>query len=127
MKYLCIGYFDRDKMDASPKEDVEQAMSQCEPHLQEFYNSGQVLIDAGLDVESRLLHRMDGKVRMLDGPFAETKEMIGSVFIIEAQDMEEAARAASLHPAVQVDAGERFGWRIEIRPIHYYKTSTPEA
>ena len=31
--------------------------------------------------------------------------MIGSAFLIEAQDMEEAIRIASLHPTVQVSAG----------------------
>lgn len=32
----------------------------------------------------------------MDGPFIETKETIGSAFLIEARDMEEAARIASL-------------------------------
>lgn len=43
------------------------------------------------------------------GPFVETKEMTGSAFLIEAQDMEEAVRLASLPPTVQVSAGEKFG------------------
>ncbi|WP_240159926.1 hypothetical protein [Paenibacillus aceris] len=38
--------------------------------------------------------------------------MIGSAFLIEARDMEEAIRIASLHPTVQVASGEQFGWGI---------------
>jgi hypothetical protein len=47
--------------------------------------------------------------------------MLGSAFLIEARDMEEAIRVASLHPTTQVDAGEQFGWRIDIRPIDYFE------
>jgi hypothetical protein len=55
----------------------------------------------------------------MNDPLSENEETIGSVFLIEASDMDEAIKIASLHPSVQIDAGEQFGWRIEIRPIHY--------
>ena len=121
MKYLCLGYLDPKKMDDRPKEEINVIMNQCQPHLERFYNSGQVIIDAGLDSQTKTLKRVNGKVTVIDGPFAETKEMIGSVFIIEAQDMEEAVQLASLHPTTQLDEGEEFGWRLEIRPIHYFE------
>lgn len=57
----------------------------------------------------------------MDGHYDATKEMIGSAFLIEARDMEEAIRVATLHPTAQVAAGEPFGWGIEIRPIHYFE------
>jgi hypothetical protein len=56
-----------------------------------------------------------------DAPFVETKELIGSAFLIEAQDMKDAIQIASLHPTTQVAEGEEFGWRIEIRPVHYFE------
>ncbi|NIK71376.1 YciI family protein [Paenibacillus sp. BK720] len=121
MKFLCLGYLNAEKMDALPKEAIAEVMGQCAPHLEELYGTDQVLVDAGLGKDVRSLRRAKGKVKVLDGPFTETKEMIGSVFIIEAENMEEAARVAALHPAVQVDDGEPFEWGIEIRPIHYYK------
>lgn len=123
MKFLCLGYLDSAKMDARPKEETAAVMRQCQPHLEELYKSGQVMIDAGLASETISLRRANGKIKVMDGPFIETKEMIGSVFLIEAQDMEEAIRIASLHPTVQVGAGEQFGWGIEIRPIHYFNRS----
>lgn len=120
MKFLCLGYLDSAKMDALPKEEIDAVMHQCQPHLEELYKSGQVIIDAGLATDTKCLRRANGKVKVMDGPFIETKEMIGSAFLIEAQDMEEAIRIASLHPTVQVGEGEQFGWGIEIRPIHYF-------
>ncbi|AZN38804.1 hypothetical protein EJC50_03275 [Paenibacillus albus] len=121
MQFLCLGYLEAVKMDARPKDEIEAVMKECSPHLDNFYNSGQVIVDAGLASESKCLRRENGRVKVVDGPFIETKEMIGSAFLIEARDMEEAIQIASLHPTVQIDAGEQFGWGIEIRPIHYFK------
>ncbi|WP_368298003.1 YciI family protein [Cytobacillus firmus] len=121
MKYLCLGYFDPEKMDASPKAEIETVLSECQPHLKELYKSGQVIMDVGVELEVKCLKRMNGKVEVTEGPFAKTNEMIGSVFIIEALDIKEAIRVASLHPTTQLDAGEQFNWRIEIRPIHYFE------
>jgi len=42
MKYLCIGYFDRAKMDALPKSQVEAVMGECPAHMEKIYQSGQV-------------------------------------------------------------------------------------
>jgi hypothetical protein len=121
MKYLCLGYLVPEKMDARPKAEIDAVMSECQPHLEELYKSGQVIIDAGLASETKCLRRVNGKVMVIDGPFVETKEMVGSALLIEARDMEEAIRVASLHPATQLDAGEQFGWGLEIRPIHYFE------
>ena len=128
MKFLCLGYFDRAAMDALPKADVDALMSQCTPHMGVIHATGQVLVDAGLDVQAKSMRRVKGKLTVTDGPFMETKEMVGGTFLIEAADMEEAIRIASLHPATQVAAGERYGWGLEIRPIHYFKTpATPDV
>ncbi|KKI91220.1 hypothetical protein WQ54_15985 [Bacillus sp. SA1-12] len=123
MIFLCIGYLNSEKMDTRPKEEIDAVMKECLPHLEEFYKNGQVIIDAGLESETKCLRRLNGKVTVTDGPFTETKELIGSIFLIEAKDIEEAIQMASLHPTIQVSAGEEFGWRIEIRPVHYFKKS----
>jgi hypothetical protein len=121
MKYLCLGYFEPEKMDARPKEEIDAVKLECRPHLEEFYKSGQVIIDAGLALETKSLRRVNGKVKVIDGPFIESKEMIGGAFIIEARDMEEAIKVASVHPITQVAAGEQFGWGIVIHPIDYFE------
>jgi hypothetical protein len=65
--------------------------------------------------------RSDGEGRppVTDGPFAETKEQIGSFFIIEAQDLDEAVRVASNHPAAHL--GEQVGWGLEVRSIDMFE------
>ncbi|WP_082232077.1 YciI family protein [Halobacillus massiliensis] len=127
MQFLCFGYFNAQKMDDRPEEEIEAILSECPPHLEEFYDSGQVKLDSGLDKESKYLQRKHGKMDVTDGPFIETKELIGSAFLIEAEDMEEAIQIAALHPTIQVKAGEQFDWGIEIRPIHYWKSFNKEV
>lgn len=121
MKYLCLGYLDREKMDALSEAELAEVMNECPPHMDTLRASGKLLMATGLQSDATYLRRMKGKISVTDGPFMETKEIVGGVFLIEADDMDEAIRIASLHPTVQVSAGERFGWRLELRPIHYFE------
>ncbi len=56
-----------------------------------------------------------GEPTVTDGPFAEAKEVVGSYFIIEADDLEHAVEIASLHPAARI--GQEIGFSVEVRPI----------
>lgn len=123
MKYLCLGYYNQEKMDAHPKAEVDEIMSGCQPHMDKLYNTGQVKMDAGVTGEVTCLQRSNGKVVVTDGPFMETKEMIGSALIVEAENLEEAIEVAKLHPSLHLAEADQFGWRMEIRPIHYYQKS----
>ena len=40
MIFLCMGYFDPEKMDARPRAEIEAVMSECQPHIEKFYESG---------------------------------------------------------------------------------------
>jgi hypothetical protein len=52
----------------------------------------------------------DGKQKIVDGPFAETKETLGGYYFIDAADQDEALAWAAKCP------GARHG-RIEVRPV----------
>jgi len=52
----------------------------------------------------------DGRTLRSDGPFAETKEHIAGVEIVDCADLDEAIAIAGTHP----NAGR---WPIEIRPF----------
>lgn len=127
MKFLCLGYFDREKMATLSETELAAALGECAPHLRELYASGRVIVDAGLGHECRSLRRVADKLAVTDGPFAEAKEVIGSAVLIEARDMDEAVRVASLHPTTRVSAGERLGWRLEVRPVHYLGGSVSKS
>jgi len=52
-----------------------------------------------------------GRTLMTDGPFADTKEVLGGVCLVEAANLDEAIEFASSIPAV------RFGAAVEVRPV----------
>ena len=53
----------------------------------------------------------DGELLTTDGPFADTKEVFGGWFVVEADDIDGALEVAGRIPAV------RFGGCVEVRPI----------
>lgn len=59
-----------------------------------------------------------GKTQITDGPYTESKEVVGGLFIIEADSPDEALRIASMHPAAQI--GEAGGWAVELIPTDFY-------
>lgn len=121
MMFLVTGYFDADNMNEKTDLDIDQIMATCEPYLQELYASEQVLMDMGLEASMKEIKRQSNQIRITDGPVTESKEVMRSAFVIEALDMEDAVRIASIHPTTQVPEAEALGWRLEIRPIHYYR------
>ena len=71
------------------------------------YTGGQKLRDH----EGRVLRRESDEVRVLDGPYSETKEVLGGAMIIRAESYDEAVRIASDCPHLG------YGGTIEIRAI----------
>ena len=49
----------------------------------------------------RLRYR-NGKVSIVDGPFAETKEQIGGILLLEAHDLNQATELMAKHPGIRV-------------------------
>lgn len=120
MKYLGLAYFTPEKFAAMSPDDVEALVSQC-PALDETMRAtGKVLVAASLgDLEGwRTLRPRNGRTQVSDGPYTESKEVVGGLFIIEADDPEEALRIASLHPAATL--GEAGGWAVELIPMDFY-------
>lgn len=63
----------------------------------------------GGETATSIRHDADGGVTVTDGTFAETKEVLGGYYVIEAADLDEALAIAKQVPA-------RFGG-VEVRPI----------
>ena len=57
------------------------------------------------------IRMQDGKALLTDGPFADTKEVFGGYYILEAGDLDEALAFAIRMPAA------RFGGSVEVRPV----------
>jgi hypothetical protein len=112
MKYLCFGYYDKDKFDGMTESERNTMFDRCfeyDDHLRANGNwaGGEALQPA----ETALtLHWKNGKVTTTDGPYAETKEQLGGILILEARDMNHAVQLMAQHPAMT------YGNTFEIRP-----------
>jgi len=117
MKFLCLAYYDEKKFAALSAAEVTALVSQCPAHDAALHDSGRVTLIASLEAtpQSVSVRPRNGKPVVTDGPYAETKEQLGSFFILEAADLDEAVALASRHPAAHL--GEHVGWGLEVRPI----------
>ena len=124
MKYLCLAYYDEKRFADLPKTALEAIVGRCGPHDAALRGSGHLVAHGSLEPthSSVIVRPRNGQVSITDGPFTETKEQVGGFFIIEAQDLNEAIRVASKHPAAHL--GEDVGWGIEVRPMGMFEQFT---
>ena len=120
MKYLGLAYFTPEKFAALAPDEVKAIVSQCPALDEKMRATGKMIVSASLgDLERwKTLRPSAGKTRVTDGPYTESKEVVGGLFIIEADSEEEVLRIASMHPAAQI--GEEGGWAVELIPLDFY-------
>ena len=115
MKYICLGYFNEEAFEKLSERERQTFMDECFAYDDELRKNGHFVSGEGLQ-EARnaaILRWRGGKVSVTDGPFAESKEQIGGLMIVEATDLNHAIRLLSKHPSLRLGGGSN-SW--EIRP-----------
>jgi hypothetical protein len=113
VKFLCLGYTDESKWDKLPKSKQDAMMQECFAYDDVLRRNGHFVAGEALQSvrAAKTLRWTGGKVMVTDGPFAETKEQLGGLLVLEAKDMDHALELMSKHPGV------RLGGPFEIRPV----------
>lgn len=112
MKYICLGYYNKPQRETMTDAEQNAMFDKCfeyDDHLRAngHWAGGEALQPA----ETALtLYWKNGKVATIDGPFAETKEQLGGILLLEARDMNHAVQLIAQHPALQ------YGSIFDIRP-----------
>jgi hypothetical protein len=111
MKYICLGYIEEKKWEAMPESERNNMMDECFAYDDELKKNGHFVGGEALQSAQNAitLRWRSGKVTVTDGPFAETKEQLGGLLVLEARDLNHAIQLMSKHPGVK--AGP-----FEIRP-----------
>ena len=111
MKYICLGYIEPGKFENMPERERNAMVDECFTYDDVLRKNGHFAGGDGLQPPNNAvtLRFRDGKVSVTDGPYAETKEQIGGILILEANDLNHAIQLMSKHPGVR--AGP-----FEIRP-----------
>jgi hypothetical protein len=113
MQYLCLGYMEEGKWDALSDDEREAAMKECFAYDDVLKENGHFVRGEALQSarNATTLRWRNGKVAVTDGPFAETKEQLGGILVLEATDLNHAIQLMSKHPGV------RLGSCFELRPL----------
>ena len=112
MKYICMGYYDPAKHAAMTEDERHAMFDECFEYDDHLRANGHSAGGEALQPpEAALtLYWKNGKVATTDGPYAETKEQLGGIGVLEARDMNHAVQLMSQHPSL------KYGTLWEIRP-----------
>jgi len=108
VKYVCFGYLDVNKWGTYSQDKQNQMIDDCLSYDEVLQKNGHWAGGEGLagPDDTRTLRFQNGKVVVTDGPFAESKELLGGLLIIEARDLDHAIQLISNHPGVKMGAWE---------------------
>jgi hypothetical protein len=119
MKYLCLGYHEEKTWKAMSDSERKALFEECDAYDDILRKKGNYIDGKALQgARTAITLRFEnGSVSITDGPFAETKEQLGGVMVLEARDLNHAIQLMSQLPCMRV------GGCLEIRPINEEITS----
>jgi hypothetical protein len=115
MRYLFLGYADQDVERGWTSDELNAVIEQHSAFGARMREAGKFVAGVGLDASAAaavVRHRGDGDFLVTDGPFTETSEQIGGLYILECDDYDEALALAKQIPFSPEMA-------IEVRPAPY--------
>src|SRR5262249_48727178 len=114
MRFAFLGYSLEQNWSAMSKSQQDAMLEDCFTYDNKLLKDGHLISDGAALLPSRkakTLRWQNGAVLVTDGPFAETKEQLGGIGVLEARDMAHAVELMTKHP------GFHYGATFEIRPI----------
>ena len=112
MRYCLLMHYQEGSEVGLTEEDMAPAMAAFQQYADDLSAAG-VLIDTEVlesVVATTTVTARTGTPEIQDGPFADTKEKLGGIFVIEVDNLDEALKWAQRNPAN--------GWgSVEIRPV----------
>jgi hypothetical protein len=114
MKYICLGYLEPGKFENMSESERDTVFDECFSYNDELRKNGHLIVEEPLQPASTAVtvSRKNGKLAVTDGPYAETKEQLGGIQVLEARDLNHAIQLISQSPGVKLNCGT-----IEIRPV----------
>jgi hypothetical protein len=112
MKFMVLIYNDPELLGSLPPREFDETMRGCLEHAHELQQQGYLIESQQLEAPAtaKSIRTRKGKMTTMDGPFSETKEVLGGFNLIEAENMDEAVRIASEFPWAETGC-------VEVRPV----------
>jgi hypothetical protein len=111
MKYLCLICAET-VMEQMTADEAKQTYTEYAEFTASIKESGNFLGGNRLKPSScaTTVRVRNGKVEIVDGPFAETREQFGGYYLVDAKNLDEAIRIAARIPGAKAGS-------VEVRPI----------
>jgi hypothetical protein len=112
MRYLCAVYLELKSMESLSAAEGATLDRDSIAYDETLRRSGHYIVSDALQRANtaKTLRVRRGKLSVMDGPFAETKEQLGGFILVEARDMDQAVELASKIPMAKHGT-------IEVRPV----------
>lgn len=119
MRYACLVYFNPQKV-FSNSDEANAALREAPAYNASLKASGHMVMEMALELPNQAvtLQVRDGKMSSTDGPFMETREVLGGFIIIEARDLNEAMRIGAGIPLARLGS-------VEVRPAVDFSKPRP--
>jgi len=113
MQYAILIHIDEQRWDKVPAAEREQVKVDTDALVVDLTRSGKLKGAAILQggYTARTLTRKSDRFQVVDGPFAETKEVLAGFQLVECENIDEATAIAQRFPGLQL------GVTLEIRPV----------
>ena len=103
MKYICLGHIEPGQFENMSESERNTILDECFSYGDELRKSGHLVAEEPLQPANTAVtvYWKNGKVAVTDGPYAETKEQLGGILVLEARDLNHAIQLISQHPGVK--------------------------
>ena len=120
MQYMLLIYDSEDTWTSMSEEERNAVMGEYFAYTEALKRSGKYVAGDALQPTdtAKSVRVRDGETRTTDGPFAETKEILGGYYLVDVESADEALEWAAKIPSA------RFG-TIEVRPIVVFPVEAP--
>lgn len=112
MQYLLLLYGNEARVAAMTKAEQEQGVAAFMAYSEALTKAGVLKFNSRLQPSSATttVRVVDGRSQVLDGPFADSKEQLGGVYLIDVPDLDAALSWAARCPAASRGT-------VEVRPL----------
>lgn len=111
-KYMLLLHDNRQSFVGLAADEMQKVMGKYRGWRDKLLNAGILHgADKLKDEPGKVIRRKGGKLHVTDGPYSETKELLGGYFVIEADSYEQAVDRSGDCPHLE------FGGTIEVREV----------
>jgi hypothetical protein len=113
MEFMLVCYNDEKHWETLPPSQQDKIVADCVAYAEDLRRSGHLRASGRLQPTqtARTIRAERGKSLVIDGPFAETKEVLAGYYLVTCRNREEAVEIATRNPKLP------FGGSIEVRPM----------